>query len=224
MTEMSSCGDVPVGGWVSASMSFNRVLGDVPFYMIDFEFSTPLYLTNAETNLTANGNFYNRFPFAVENVKNLTGPTPKNVRVGVANIDRSIATAVMSEAVQGKQCTIWKAYWTGSAMTSPYIHFQGHIDMVEIREDQNTAQILFEMKNDFVRWDKDIPYNQYSINCNWVFKSTTPGCQYVGVQSLCDKSYKTCNNLGNTERFRGFRYMSELEDKEIWWGKARASG
>jgi len=224
MPDISSCSDPVPGTWGSPASIGAREYGGEPFFMLDFAFSTPIYLTGTDRHVFYNSNTYAPFPFNVEPIKNASGPAPVNVRVSAGNLDRSISAAVLAEQVQGKEVTIRRAYWSSPMVhTTPYIYFQGQIDTVTITEDEDTAQVTLEIKNDFVRWDKPIPSNQFSITCNHIFKSNTPGCQYTGAESLCDRTYARCVALNNTTRFRGFRHMSIMEDLEIWWGRTRDS-
>ena len=226
MTEINTCIDAVPGTWGSPAAVGAREYGGEPFFMMDLDFTTPIYITGTDRYVFYNSNSYAPFPFNVENIKNVTGPAPTNLRVSAGNLDRSISAAVLGERVQGKQATIRKAYWYATdptTHTNPYIYYQGQIDSVSISETENTAQVAFEIKNDFVRWDKPVPDNQFSATCNWTFKSTTPGCQYTGAASLCDRTYARCQTLGNTDRFRGFKSITKLEDGEVWWGRKRES-
>jgi hypothetical protein len=102
---------------------------------------------------------------------------------------------------------------------SPNLIFEGMIDAVGVTEGLTDAGVSVEIKNDFVKWEQSIPRHQFSASCNWVFKSTTPGCQYTGAASKCDRSWARCVELGNQPRFRGFRHLPMIEESEIWWGK-----
>jgi len=227
MTDINTCSDPVAGGtWTTANTPIGRTIGKVPFFMVDLLTADPSYYVNTDRWIMYQSNSYMPFPFAVEQVKNVVGPSPISLKIATSNIDRSVAAIVLGEAVQGREIIVRKAYWTEanpSVTTSPYIYFQGLIDTVVIKEEESTASVEFEIKNDFVRWDTPLPKNSYNPGCQWVFKSTTPGCQYTGTASLCDRSYDRCIALQNTARFRGFRHMTKLEDLQIWWGKNRES-
>lgn len=226
MADIPICADSVPGSWTTANSIGGREYGGIAFFLVDLIFSTPIYLSGTEKNVFYNSNSYAPFPFVVENIKNTAGPTPMSLRLSASNLDRSISTAILGEVVQGKEAIVRKAYWyttNPTTHTDPYIYFRGMIDAVNITEEENTARVEFEVKNDFVRWDKQIPPNQFSATCNWIFKSTTPGCQYTGVESICDRSWSRCSALQNTERFRGCHYMTTIEDKEIWWGALKQS-
>lgn len=44
-------------------------------------------------------------------------------------------------------------------------------------------------------------------------------CRYAGAETWCDRSFKRCQDLANTLHFGGFRWISFLQDKKIWWGQ-----
>lgn len=44
-------------------------------------------------------------------------------------------------------------------------------------------------------------------------------CRYNGASTWCDFSWDRCLTLSNTTNFGGFRWLSYIVDKKIWWGK-----
>ena len=48
----------------------------------------------------------------------------------------------------------------------------------------------------------------------------TPGtCRYSGSGTWCDKSWDRCVTLGNSINFGGFRWLTGLQEKTIYWGR-----
>lgn len=43
-------------------------------------------------------------------------------------------------------------------------------------------------------------------------------CRYAGAETWCDMSWDRCNALGNTDHFRGCRWLPGILGKELWWG------
>lgn len=220
-------GDTPPT-WSAGSPAMAKyVSSGNPVMLVTMAFTpTPVYLTDSERPITHLSNTHIPFPFLVSGIKRSTGPVSDTVEVSVSNVVRSLSALFMEGEPQGKTVHIYKTYVKdgGSVVSSPFIWFSGMIDDVSIGEAEQNAYIRANIKNDFIRWDSVIPRNSFSANCNWIFKSTTPGCQYTGVESLCNKGYNDCIAKDNVLRFRGFRHMVNVMEMEIWWGKVKASG
>lgn len=50
---------------------------------------------------------------------------------------------------------------------------------------------------------------------DWYLQGT---CRYSGAETWCDRSWERCLALGNTIHFEGRRWLTNLQDKKIWWG------
>lgn len=194
----------------------------MPFYLFKFEFTSPVFYTDTDITVTWSGDNYEPVPISVGGFGKSSTNFSETLTIATQNVDRAIAAIVLNEEVQGKAATIYRTAWMApGSYSNPVIVFQGQIDGFNIEEKYDTADVTMEIKNDFVRWDRTVPRSNFGGNCQWVFKSTTPGCQYTGVASLCNKTWERCVDLANTHRFRGFRWLPMLEDKEIWWGRGQ---
>jgi phage-related protein len=216
--------------WTGADSPTPKYVGSgQPHHLVTFAFSADQgYVTTAEKPIIWNSNTYVPYPVLLSEVKRTTGPAMDSVEIIASNVVRSLSAMVMSEQVQGKECTIHKTYISGTSVTTPYVWFSGNVDEVDIRENLDSASVRLSVKNDFTRWDMSIPRRYFSPTCNWNFKSIIssgmPGCGYTGAESLCDKSWATCIRLGNVDRYSGFRHMPRVIEAEIWWGKHKATG
>ncbi len=190
------------------------------FHLYEFYFTQTVRLTDADRYVFWQANTYAPFPISFDAPAKDREPQGSVLRIGASEIDRSIAAIVLNEAPQGKRVTQRRAIWTSpGSYTAPVVVYDGKIDSVSIAEEMESASVSFEVRNDFALWEKSLPRGMYSSTCNWIFKSTTPGCQYTGAASLCNRTWERCAELANTDRFRGFRHLSEIEDKEMWWGR-----
>lgn len=191
-----------------------------PFYLYDLFFTQTVYLTDADRYVLWQSNTYVPFPISFDAPVKDREPQGSVLRIGASGVDRSIAAIVLNEAPQGKRVTMRRSVWTSpGSYTAPVIVYDGKIDSGAIFEEMDTSLVSFEVRNDFALWEKSLPRGLYSTTCNWIFKSSTPGCQYTGAASLCNRTWERCTELSNTDRFRGFRHLSEIEDKEMWWGR-----
>ena len=197
-------------------------VGDLlmPFYLFELKFTAPLYYTDTDITVVWSGNSYVPLPISIGNLGKSSTNFSETLTIATHNVDRAIAAILLNESIQGKQANIYRSAWMApGSYSNPAAVFKGQFDGLSIEEGYETADVSLEVKNDFVRWDMSVPRANFSGSCQWKFKSTTPGCQYTGVASLCNKTWERCDELANVHRFRGARYLPMLQDKEVWWGK-----
>lgn len=44
-------------------------------------------------------------------------------------------------------------------------------------------------------------------------------CRYAGAETACDRTWKRCSELSNTDNYGGFRHLGYLSGKDVMWGK-----
>ena len=192
----------------------------MPFYLFEFGFSTTKRYTDSDLTVVWSGNVYDPVPISIGGFEKSSINISETLTVEAQNVDRAIATILLNETIQGKAATIYGSEWMApGSYSNPTIVFKGQFDSFSVEEGEDTANVSLTIKNEFVRWDMNIPRQSFQGSCQWKFKSNTPGCQYTGAASLCNKTWDRCAELSNTHRFRGFRWLPMLEDKEIWWGR-----
>lgn len=81
---------------------------------------------------------------------------------------------------------------------------------------EGDSTVNVEVVNEFVLWNKKT-LRKHSASCPWSFRGTECGYGGSGL-TICDKTYDTCNSLGNGEHFGGFRFLPSIQEKETWWG------
>ena len=219
-----ACDDTP-NVWPPLTFSpAAREFGDIPFHMFKIRIGSGtgdyIALQNSDKPLNWGGKVWQVYPANVGPVKFRAIPS-NAVKVTASNVSRELVKEMILHRV-GKEVTVYKCYWNNDfTHTEPYVLFNGQVEQFNVEESDTSASVSMELKTDHWNWTHQVPNHGFGMFCNWRFKSTTPGCQYTGVQTVCDKSWKMCNKYGNDARYRGFRYMSELEDKVIWWGKEK---
>ena len=92
--------------------------------------------------------------------------------------------------------------------------FEGELDDWEVDETDLSIRVVSAAS----QWAQRTLSKQAGT-CRWkVFKGTE--WQYAGVESWCDRTYSRCSALTNTANFGGFRFLPDLIDKDIWWGRS----
>lgn len=192
----------------------------MPFYLFEFFFTETKRYTDTDLTVVWSGNTYDPVPISISGFDKSSINFAEVLTIKTQNVDRAIAAIILGERIQGKEAAIYASEWVApGSFSNPTVVFKGQFDGVGIEEGYDSADVSLEIKNEFVKWDMPVPRSTFAGTCQWKFKSDTPGCQYTGVASLCNKTWGRCEELANTARFRGFRWLPMLQDKEIWWGK-----
>ncbi len=192
----------------------------MPFYLFEFMFTSPKRYTDTDLTVVWSGNAYNPVPISVAGFEKSSLNFAEVLTIKAQNVDREISAIILNERIQGKEASIYASEWMApGSFSNPTVIFKGQFDGANIEEGYDSADVSMEVRNEFVKWDMPVPRSTFAGTCQWKFKSDTPGCQYTGVASLCNKTWERCTELANIHRFRGFRWLPMLQDKEIWWGR-----
>ncbi len=187
-----------------------------PHHLVAFDFSTPLRYTNCDIPLSYGGDLYNPRPFIVPEIS--------------YSIESSVDKIVLEIDMADRDATLLEEFVGGTpGDTTTYLYLQVlDTDMQEI-----STTTLFQGKIDSYDYSSSIlRISVASFHSLWNKKSmekSTPTCRrnfkqadcgYAGAETWCDRSWGRCTVLANTDRFNGFRFLPDLEDKVIWWGRA----
>jgi len=89
--------------------------------------------------------------------------------------------------------------------------FSGFI--VGYKTDEAVCDIT--LATEFFMWKKK-SLRLPTPSCPWSFKGDE--CTYAGGESWCDQSPKRCAALSNYDNFGGRKFISAIEDANLWWG------
>ena len=169
----------------------------------------PFYTT---TCATCSGLFQPR-GMSFDSINYSMGNIVDNAILRLDNTDSVMTSIFIDGASQGEDANICISVLTSSGTeVGTFNVFSGQVDAWELEEDE----VRITIGTDFSNWSQKLPA-YHSSSCRWkVFKGDE--CQYAGAESWCDRTYARCNALGNTNNFGGFRWLPDLENREIRWG------
>ena len=186
-----------------------------PHHLIVFNFDTPFRYTSCDVPLVYDGNIYNSRPFSIPEISYSIGSSVDKVTIEIDMADRD--AALLEEFVGGTPGDI-----------DTYIYLQVLDDDMQ----EKSTGVIFQGKIDSYDYTPpSLTVSVASFHSLWNKKSmeiSTPTCRrnfaqsdcgYAGDETWCDRSWSRCTDLVNTDRFNGFRFLPDLEDKDIWWGK-----
>lgn len=188
-------------------------------YIIDLEFSTPKYLTNADIDIYHEGKKYEARGMDFGPVEYSISPTADKVSVDIDDVDATVRTIIQTSEVRGKRYFMRLAALNSKAkVIGTVTHFDGILDSYSAAKAQRSVH--FNIYNHMILWKKKLPRRSHTPTCAWTWKDPLT-CKYSGgVTDPCDQSWDKCKaTYGNQINFGGFRWLPSLVDKQIWWGK-----
>jgi hypothetical protein len=188
---------------------------------LQIDFSTPIYRTDCDIPLVigdgASPETLNRYlttnPFTVEAVSHGSDLTPSVLAVTIENVDVEMSAIVLNEQVIGDTVTLGLVVLDSDhVIIDNETVFIGFIDTYTLDENAFAIQVV----NELALWNKRT-LRRHTVDCSWVFKGTE--CGYSGSETWCDQSYTRCTALANTDAYGGFRHLSSIVEKEVFWGR-----
>ena len=201
--------------------------------------------TDADVDLYYNGEKYDSRDFIFDRVETSGDMGVDTLGVTYNNAVLSMGAIVLSEDIMGRNYELSFIVTstsgggvlteTGAALLledggdmllevgdtiGPYTIIGGHslfyglVSDWKIEEDK----VWIEIQNELVFWSKKT-LRKCDSSCPWEFGGTD--CKYAGGATWCNQSYERCQELDNTDNFGGFRFLPDIAEKDIWWGKSK---
>ena len=184
-------------------------------YAVRIHTSSVLNFVATDNDAVIGGTVFQAKPFEIDTVSISGSMGVSTVTINFDAVQTDLVSLALNNELQGSKVEI---YLVGldenlkSIDTVPL--FIGFITDIEIDD----KIISLRVSDLMYRW-KDEQLNNHAATCPWRFKDPHT-CKYSGSETWCDKTYNRCQALGNTQHFRGFRYLPSISEKDIWWGKA----
>lgn len=191
-----------------------------PYWLLDIATTTPMRYTDLDLNTYHGGNLYVSRGMKIGNITSGATVSAEKVEIELDDADQVITAFLLNEDVRNKAASLYFGVIARTAVgleTQLSRHVQevwrGFVSGWELAGE---ADCRITLTHEFVLWNKE-PLRTQSSSCQWTFKGTE--CGYSGEAGWCDKSYDRCKKLSNPDNFGGFRFIPEIAEKEIWWGR-----
>lgn len=193
-----------------------------PFHLIDIniggilyrytDFQVSIYVDSIPTSGT-----FDAWSWSFGGTHHSIDSIVDDVDVTLLNLNNLFTPIFIEESVQGSEVNIWSGLLDADGdVIGVYRIFTGEIDSWDLSEDE----LSFTVVSELYQWTQKT-LKKHSSSCRWRKFKAVGTCNYTGEASWCDRSYARCEALANTDNFGGFRWLPELEDEEIWWGRKR---
>lgn len=130
----------------------------------------------------------------------------------IDNLDHRMTAIFGGPDIRGNKASIWVNVFNDTTSLANVLLFSGQLDGFNLDE----TELRLSINSLFVNWQHS-SFSKHSISCRWC-KFQGIECRYAGAETGCDRSYETCIKLLNTAHFGGYRWLSDVENKTIWWG------
>jgi hypothetical protein len=209
-------------------LQFNTVLRytdcDIDLWGVNSFYSlltegSDLLITEGEAYLiTEQGYESNKFetmPFTLSTVNYSAKSSVDSVELEIGNVDLQMSAVFLNEDILNKWGVLKIGFFDSD---NQIIHqafkiFEGLVSTWTLSEPKASITLV----NEFILWNKKT-LRKYQSACRWSFKSTE--CGYSGTETWCDQGYARCTALGNVDNFSGFRWLPDLMEKQIYWGRS----
>ncbi len=193
-----------------------EVLGD--FWLVEFQFAEPAYITTLDIPVHANGNMYEPQDFNFDSVALAASFSVDKATIELDNAGLEWSSRFLNEDVRNRTVIISHGVRLAGPPASVVVEaiFTGFVDGWEIAGDR---QARITIVNELVLWSRETMRLSAS-SCPWAFKGGE--CGYAGGEDCCDQSYERCQALGNTINFEGNRFINSLLEKKVWWGRSQS--
>lgn len=184
----------------------------ITFWLIDFminDIDHERYCT-LDIDIHHDGNMYRSEEFDIQPINHSLGMAVDKLALTFSNSNLSMSGILLNNNLAYKKMTVSIGALDGYTPVVEDI-FVGFISEWELAKE---VEII--ISNEFIYWNKStlrLPGDK----CTWTFKKDE--CPYSGVESVCNRTYDRCADLGMTDSFGGFRFLPSIEEKRIQWGK-----
>lgn len=171
--------------------------------------------TDLDVELYVDGERYAPEAVSVGQIEASPGLGVSSLQVMLANTDHAMRWLVLDQEIRNTAMSIGFAAIdgaTGEVLSSATL-FYGLVSTYSLDD----AAVAITLVNELAMWRKKT-LRQAAMSCRWSFKG--PECGYAGAETACDKSHGRCAVLGNTDSYGGFRFMEDIMERKVRWGRA----
>lgn len=190
------------------------------FWFMELQFDSIVRYTDcdlelwAETTISGVKEKYEPMSFSLPRINYNAGSSVDKLVIEIQNVDLTMAATLLNEDVMNKWGVVYVGFYNDDNVIIDNLIevFRGLVSTWSLNESKASMTLV----NEFVFWNKKT-LRTHQSSCRWRFKGDE--CTYSGTENWCDQGYTRCHALNNRSNFGGFRWLPELMEKEIYWGR-----
>ena len=133
-----------------------------PVLLVEIEFATPIYLTNAPFDITSSVSGSSRTYITNGHLKNITGinetnkPTKNSLQLTLSGVDQTYISIALSENIINKEVYIYRGFLdaNNALIADPFLLFFGTIDEYRISDTTSTANLVLNLTSHWGNFEK----------------------------------------------------------------------
>ena len=133
-----------------------------PVLLVEIDFSSPVYLTNAPFDITSSVSGTSRTYLTNGHLKNITGinetnkPTKNSLQLSLSGVDQTYISIALSENIINKEVYIYRGFLNSSnaLISDPFLLFFGTIDEYRINDTTSTANLVLNLTSHWGNFQK----------------------------------------------------------------------
>ena len=133
-----------------------------PVLLIEIEFGTPVYLTNAPFDITSSVSGSSRTYLRNGHLKNIAGinetnkPTKNSLQITLSGVDQTYISIALSENIINKEVYIYRGFLdaNNALISDPFLLFFGTIDEYRITDNTTTANLVLNLTSHWGNFEK----------------------------------------------------------------------
>tara|TARA_R100000388_G_scaffold9740_1_gene8492 strand:- start:2901 stop:3467 length:567 start_codon:yes stop_codon:yes gene_type:complete len=133
-----------------------------PVLLIDFGFSSPVYLTNASFDITSNVSGTSRTYLANGHLKTVGGvnetnkPSKNSLSIGLSAVDTTYVGIALNENIINDDVHIYRGFLDSNLalISDPFLLFYGTIDAYKIVDNTDTASLALTITSHWGNFSK----------------------------------------------------------------------
>ena len=148
---------------LSSSVKTELATGVIaPVLLVEIEFGTPVYLTNAPFDITSSVSGSSRTYLTNGHLKNITGinetnkPTKNSLQLTLSGVDQTYISIALSENIINTEVYIYRGFLNANnaLISDPFLLFFGTIDEYRISDTTNTANLVLNLTSHWGNFEK----------------------------------------------------------------------
>ena len=133
-----------------------------PVLLVEIEFGTPVYLTNAPFDITSSVSGSSRTYVSNGHFRNITGinetnkPTKNTLSLSLSGVDQTYIQIALSENIINTEVYIYRGYLdtSNALIADPFLLFFGTIDEYKITDTTETSNLVLQITSHWGNFSK----------------------------------------------------------------------
>ena len=148
---------------LSSSVKTELATGVIdPVLLVEIQFGTPVYLTNAPFDITSSVSGSSRTYITNGHLKNISGvnetnkPTKNSLQITLSGVDQTYVSIALSENIINAEVYIYRGFLdaNNALIADPFLLFFGTIDEYRITDNTNTANLVLNITSHWGNFQK----------------------------------------------------------------------